>query len=432
MHEILELKDVLKGELIERGYWFYVNLGKRTPWPVKASKINFEGKNFFVIPVTKERYPAIAVKGEGYEERLKYEKLLMRFLSVLSWVESKAIDIEGMGAGSLPNPMGRHEDFGMSLQKEFDFLYFPHPENDKQKLALALMREARSLNHPAYSFLTYYRVIEVAVPAKQRGDWINAQCSTLQHHRAKEAIKKLIDKGVDIQDHIYKGRRQAIAHASSDPIVDPDDTSLTRELWGELPIMEALAEVAIETVLGLKTRSTNFREHLYELAGFKQIFGETNIQKILASEEIQETTVNVPELRIEIRGQPRYAPFLRLNKLMAWIEDGKIAIVAKNDDEQFGIRFRLNFKNERLEFNFDSDLLALDDGSAGAADNMAELGRFTRDYLGNGELQIFNADTDQLIARKDAFIPMNFYLDFDAANAGIERWKQMAIDRELG
>lgn len=431
MLEILELKDVLKGELIERGYWFYVNLGRRTTWPVIGSKIIFEGKNFYVIPVTKERYPAIAVKGENYEERQKYEKLLMRFLSVLSWVESKAIDIEGMGAGSLPNPMGRREDFGVSFQKEFDFLYFPQPENDKQKLALALMREARSLNHPAYSFLAYYRVIEAAIPAKQRADWINGQCSTLQNHRAREAIKKLIDQGVDIQDHIYKGRRQAIAHASSDPIVDPDDISLTRELWGELPIMEALAEAAIEKVLGLKTRSTNFREHLYELAGFKKIFGEANIQKILASEEIQETAVNIPELRVEIRGQPRYVPFFRLNKLTAWIEEGKIVIFAKNDDGQFGIRFRLNFKDERLEFNFDSDLQALDNGTARAAENMAELGRFTRDYLANGELQIFDAESDELIARKDAFIPMNFYLDFDAANAGIERWKQIAIEREL-
>lgn len=191
MLDIPELKDVLKGELIERGYWFYVNLGRRTPWPVKGSKINFEGKDFFVIPVTKERYPAIAVKGESYEERLKYEKLLMRLLSVLSWVEGNAIDVEGMGAGPLPNPMGRREEFGASLLKEFDFLYFPRPDNDQQKLALALMREARSLNHPAYSFLTYYRVLEVAIPTK-RGEWIKNECDSFanQHHRAKEAVKK--------------------------------------------------------------------------------------------------------------------------------------------------------------------------------------------------------------------------------------------------
>lgn len=431
MLEIPELKDVLKGELLERGYWFYVNLGRRTSWPVVGSKIKFEGENVFVIPVTKDRYPAIAVRGENYDERLKFEKLLMRFLSVLSWVEEKAIDIEGMGASSLPNPMGRREELGASLQKEFDFLYFPQPENDKQKLALALMREARSLNHPAYSFLSYYRVIEVAVPAKQRGDWITTQCSTLKNHRAKEAIKKLKDQGVDLQEHIYKGRRHAIAHASSDPIVDPDDINLSRELWGEIPIMEALAEIAVETVLGIKTRSTNFSEHLYELAGFKKIFGEINVRKILASEEVKETSVNIPELRVEIRGQPKYTPFLRLNKLKAWIEEEKIVIMAKSDDEQFGLRLRLNFKDERLEFNFDSDLQALDNGTARAAENMAELGRFTRDYLGNGELQIFDAESDELIARKDAFIPMNFYLDFEAANAGIERWKQIAIEREL-
>ena len=37
--------------------------------------------------------------------------------------------------------------------------------------------------------------------------------------------------------------------------------------------------------------------------------------------------------------------------------------------------------------------------------------RFWQDYFGNGQLHIVNADTGELIGRKDAYLPMNMYLD---------------------
>ena len=60
---------------------------------------------------------------------------------------------------------------------------------------------------------------------------------------------------------------------------------------------------------------------------------------------------------------------------------------------------------------------------------MAEVSRFHRDYWGNGQLEITNAETGELISRKDAFVPVNWFLNFEAANAGIERWKELARQR---
>ena len=40
-----------------------------------------------------------------------------------------------------------------------------------------------------------------------------------------------------------------------------------------------------------------------------------------------------------------------------------------------------------------------------------------------------NADTGALIGRKDAYIPMNMFLDREAADAEIARWKALAEHR---
>jgi hypothetical protein len=40
-----------------------------------------------------------------------------------------------------------------------------------------------------------------------------------------------------------------------------------------------------------------------------------------------------------------------------------------------------------------------------------------------------NADTGALIGRKDAYIPMNMFLDREAADAEVARWKSLAEQR---
>jgi hypothetical protein len=39
--------------------------------------------------------------------RAQCEELLMRFLSMLSWVEERGFMVDGVGGGNLPRPMGR-------------------------------------------------------------------------------------------------------------------------------------------------------------------------------------------------------------------------------------------------------------------------------------------------------------------------------------
>ena len=64
-----------------------------------------------------------------------------------------------------------------------------------------------------------------------------------------------------------------------------------------------------------------------------------------------------------------------------------------------------------------------------SAERVHEVRRFWQDYFGNGQLQIFNADTDELIGRKDAYIPVNMFLDAEGAAAELAHWKAEADRR---
>jgi hypothetical protein len=92
-------------------------------------------------------------------------------------------------------------------------------------------------------------------------------------------------------------------------------------------------------------------------------------------------------------------------------------------------RFLLDFSTERLEFSLFNDLAVKDIGTPESAERIAEVVRFQNEYFGNGELQIVNAGTGALIGRKDAYIPLNMYLDHKKAAAEVASWKIQAEQR---
>ena len=88
-------------------------------------------------------------------------------------------------------------------------------------------------------------------------------------------------------------------------------------------------------------------------------------------------------------------------------------------------RFSLDFDAERIVFDLFSDISVSDTGTAESAERVHEVRRFWQDYFGNGQLHIVNTDTEELIGRKDAFIPMNMYLDDKGATAELAYWKAL-------
>lgn len=168
---------MLVGELAIPGEWVVAYLESATLWPVKAQKVSYRGCDVWILPLAEELLPAVAIRRPPGLSNEACQRLLLRFLSAVAWVERAGMVIEGIGGGGLPRQMSSKSQHRGAICNSFHLGYLPEPENDKALLALGLMREGRGLNHPGYSFLSFYRVLEVALGkgGPRQIDWINDQ-----------------------------------------------------------------------------------------------------------------------------------------------------------------------------------------------------------------------------------------------------------------
>ncbi|MBS9717035.1 methylamine utilization protein MauJ [Pseudohalocynthiibacter aestuariivivens] len=429
--KVLEYKDALTDELKKPGRWIVAYVESSMAWPVRVQRIAYLGQEYWIIPVTIDAYPGIAVRVQGKDEDELREKIL-RFLSVLSWVEGKGSVLLSFGGGSALYPYKRSSNAGLVIRDQFDLCYLPEITEAKHQLALALMREGRGLSHIAYSFLSFYRVLEVAVGKTKIKEWVAQAVNRLPNGEGKRAWGKLIASGIlNVSDHLYKSGRCAIAHAGSNPIVDPDKPTDSNRLYHELPLVEGLAELAIEENFNVQTAGKVFREHLYELSGFKRILGAEIVQSVVLGKPIGASKeIDVPVIDFQLKGK---GPFEALKGLQptSFVQDGnKVHVEFEREDGRLRVKFSLNFTEERLEFDIhDGFFGAQDDDSSTYAFHKAELTEFAKWYYLNGSIQIADSKTGELIARKDAFIPINVVVQPDEFDKDIEFWRSIAENR---
>lgn len=432
MKPFAEILDGTPG-LKVNGDWLCINIDPRTSWPVKPQAFTFDGHPIWLMPITPENYPGLAINRPADVDRDDALALLHRALSVLAWTQDTGAVVLQMSGGNLPRMMGMRQKLGLSLSEDFDLSDLPAVAGDAGKLALALMREGRGLNHSGYSFLSFFRALEVTIPIGQaRGAWVTANIDRIHGHRAQAALQEL--KAVvagDIGTHLRQSGRHAIAHAQSYPIINPDDPRDAQRLQNELPIIEALAVLAIEEHLGIQTRHRAWEEHLYELRGWKKFLAPEIIAESLKDEPADlNAVVDLPLIDLRLRLSEPFPALERMAPTGIWASDKRVMLAYRSGDDLIELILGLNFGEERLEFDLDGSLTAFDDGTAAAARHGKERSRFIWDYFGNGEIQIWNSDTGELISRVDAFIPLNMMGNLDAHNAEMEAWDKFIADRE--
>ena len=195
--------------------------------------------------------------------------------------------------------------------------------------------------------------------------------------------------------------------------------------------LELLVLLAVEKHLGIQTSHTIWDEHLYELRGWKCIFGDALVASILAGDPPSEDQqIDAPIINVRLRRSSTFEPLERMRPLQVGFGYGRVEVVYQSEDGLVDLIFWLNFAEERLEFDFQKGIVARDDGSVAAAQNGKELDRFFRDYFLNGELQMWDAGSGALISRRDAFIPLNCFVDLDVCNAAIAKWDEVIAERE--
>lgn len=430
------LNDILNEtpQLRERGNWVCLNIETAASWPTRPQSFEFEDQTIWVMPYTTDNYPGLAINCPGDLDQDDANALLHRALSLLVWLQDRGALVATVSGGNLPRMMGIGMNVVPILCDGLDLTDLPRVPTQKASVALALMREARGLNSPAYAFLSFYKVLELTIPdGRRRGRWVTENIGRSEGILAKEALKKLrASVQGDIGEHLLESGRQAIAHAKFDPHINPDNPRDARRLSSELPIMEGMAVLAIEQHLGIQTRRTAWREHLYELRGWKGIFGDYIIATVSANESAQvEQPIEAPIINVRLRRSAPFSPLEGMRPVRSGLRGGNIEVVYESEDRRVRLMFWLNLADERLVFDIQRSIATNDDGSAVAARNIKELERFFRDYFANGELQMWNAETGALLSRCDAFLPHNVVPDFKAADAAIAAWDAVIVEREL-
>jgi hypothetical protein len=181
-------------------------------------------------------------------------------------------------------------------------------------LALALFREALGLEHRnvPYAFLGFAKILNLGGSGKKQIEWINGAIGELNDNFATPRLSQIRASEPDVGEYLYGSGRCAVAHAANDPVVDPDDAADTLRLGSDLPVVKALAKHFLELELGVKSRSTIYSEHLYELEGFHELLGKdlvTHIRDVGSAEGVTAPKIPPISVRIDLGGSQDEAEF---------------------------------------------------------------------------------------------------------------------------
>jgi hypothetical protein len=347
----------------------------------------------------------------------------MYFLSSLAWSKGRAIRVAYWTGGGRPYRMG-HTGFRSPRSRSFRITYLPDPQNHNARLALAFYREAMGLDHVAYSFLSFYKVINLRYKnGEKQKAWIFNALLKVDAREAKERLGELQKQETDIPDYLYNSCRCAIAHAGVTPTVDPEDFEDIKRLQADLPLIRNLVEILIEEEYSIKRSSSIWREHLYELSGFKNIFGAELCSKLKNGGSEFSHNIAMPKaLSIRLWDKDHFPALEKLTPELRQAVDGIVILDARSENGVINACIILNFLEERLILHPVNGFQLQDDGSVLAAEQIADVQKFLGCYWGNGALEVWDPQSNKCLGRCDPFIPTNVDL-----GATIESFRQAEI-----
>ena len=158
-------------------------------------------------------------------------------------------------------------------------------------------------------------------------------------------------------------------------------------------MIKALAEQFIEYELGVKSISTIFSEHLYELDGFRDMFGAGRITQIISGETTDFHPPNIPDLtvRIDLHGTSAEPEFVALRPMMLeFPTKGVVTLICTSSDQRLRLTLVLDFGSERLPFDPERQIVVVDDGSVETIDHAIVRPKFIEALVLNGRLEVLN------------------------------------------
>lgn len=237
--------------------WLNCGVTAQTDWPNERKEVKYGGHTFVLMPKTSENSASIHLE----VSRLSVEHgmtLVNRFLSALCWkCDQAAINHYGGSGSPKPVPVPKHRiPLGYSPTDLFPNEIFEITD-EKAKLAISLYREARSLDSVPFRFLSFFKILNVFWKDKYVNksneliDNLRKTLPLLSDKESQERLAEIQKKEGDPAEYLYKSGRCAVAHAFSEPIVDPDDVTDLHRLSKDLWLMRKLTAFLIEREFGI-------------------------------------------------------------------------------------------------------------------------------------------------------------------------------------
>ena len=140
-----------------------------------------------------------------------------------------------------------------------------HP---KAALGLALFREALCTRSVPLRFLGFWKLVSLIEKdgEPEQKELLFRTIPKLANSSARERVQELLDSTTNntdleiVRKHLYKSRRCAIAHATLEDVINPDDPIALKEINCDMPLIIEIAKQIIQDELGIKTEETLYKE----------------------------------------------------------------------------------------------------------------------------------------------------------------------------
>ena len=242
------------------GNWLNVGVAGAAMWPTTETQVQFGGHTLVLRPATHETAQSVHIDLDRISDEDALT-LINQFLSVLTWCDDQPMENKYGWSGN-PVPVSvpiETRQTGSSIAFPF---YRDLEIEPKARLALALYREARTINSVPLAFLSYFKILNIfwedrfrtakgGVQVNPIVEGIRAAVPSLSDSLAKERIANLQAAHVDTAVYLYESCRCAVAHANTSPVADPDNMKDIRRLSADIWVVKALAEELITQNFGL-------------------------------------------------------------------------------------------------------------------------------------------------------------------------------------
>ncbi|MBD9631401.1 methylamine utilization protein MauJ [Pseudomonas sp. PDM19] len=405
----------------QRGHWITAGVETRVFWPKRVQILEYEGIPFLLQPVERGQnatmLPAIALRTDGLGMTDEQgQAAIMRLASAIAWREGQKVELVMWGGGSSPFPMGKMRNNAVTDYLSAENLCTPPSTEARQ--ALAFFREGLSIDNPFYSFLGFYKAFSRSLPdGRQRGPWIATALPRLTDQRAIARRDELTQEGNDISTYLFSQGRNAIAHAERDDIVDPDAPEDHFRIIKDTPLMQHLAELAMEDRLGVANPDSFYRDHLYELQGFRNLFSDGQLADLRHGQLDPAKTYEVPDhYYVLARSGSNIARLGAMRLAGAGYEEGKLLIRLEQEAGRAVFLVWLDFVNERLCIDPVQGVGLLNQDRNTRADIESELAlqNFRWSVFCNASVEVWSADGAIRYGKsEDYMLPANYMPSFE-------------------